>query len=99
SSKTSGEPSLTLGISAFFAIKRAIMDARRESTGEGRWLTMDLPATCERIQMACGLATESLNLQGPPPGAPRRPAADPPTPMAHAWSDPSTPRQPTEFVP
>jgi xanthine dehydrogenase/oxidase len=62
SSKSAGEPAMTLGISAFLAIKRAIMDARREATGEDRWLTMDLPATCERIQMACGLETGSLTL-------------------------------------
>jgi xanthine dehydrogenase/oxidase len=62
SSKSAGEPAMTLGISAFLAIKRAIMDARRETTGVDTWLTMDLPATCERIQMACGLETGSLTL-------------------------------------
>jgi xanthine dehydrogenase/oxidase len=61
-SKTAGEPCLTLGISAYLAIKRAIMDARRELTGKDDWLTMDLPATCQRIQMNCGVTTESLTL-------------------------------------
>jgi xanthine dehydrogenase/oxidase len=62
SSKTTGEPSMTLGITAYFAIKRAIMDARRELTGKDDWLTIDLPATCQRIQMNCGVPTESLTL-------------------------------------
>ena len=62
SSKTTGEPSMTLGITAYFAIKRAIMDARRELTGNEDWLTIDLPATCQRIQMNCGVSTESLTL-------------------------------------
>ena len=62
SSKSTGEPSMTLGITAYFAIKRAIMDARRELTGNHDWLTMDVPATCQRIQMNCGVPTESLTL-------------------------------------
>ena len=62
SSKTAGEPGLTLGLSAYFAIKRAVMDARRELTGQDDWLRMDLPATCHRIQMNCGVTTESLTL-------------------------------------
>src|SRR5262249_45215362 len=39
-SKTAGEPCLTLGISAYFAIKRAVMNARRELTGKDDWLRM-----------------------------------------------------------
>jgi xanthine dehydrogenase/oxidase len=62
SSKTAGEPGLTLGLSAYFAIKRAIMDARRDLTGRDDWLTIDLPATCQRIQTSCGVSTESLTL-------------------------------------
>jgi len=62
SSKSAGEPGMTLGITAYFAIKRAMMDARRELTGRDDWLTMDLPATCQRIQTHCGLSTESLTL-------------------------------------
>jgi xanthine dehydrogenase/oxidase len=62
SSKTPGEPAMTLGITAFFAIKRAIMDARRELTGKDDWLAMDAPATCQRIQVGCGVTTESLTL-------------------------------------
>ncbi len=62
SSKTAGEPCLTLGLSAYFAIKRAVMDARRELTGRDDWLRMDLPATCQSIQTHCGAATEALTL-------------------------------------
>ncbi len=62
SSKAAGEPAMTLGVTAYFAIKRAIMDARRELTGRDEWLTLDLPATCQRIQMNCGVTTESLTL-------------------------------------
>ena len=53
---------MTLGVTAFFAIKRAIMNARQELTGKDDWLTMDLPATCQRIQQNCGITTESLTL-------------------------------------
>ena len=60
SSKSAGEPGLTLGLSAYFAIKRAVMDARRENTGKDDWLRMDLPATCQQIQKHCGVTTESL---------------------------------------
>jgi xanthine dehydrogenase/oxidase len=62
SSKTAGEPPLTLGLSVYFAIKRAVMDARRELTGQDEWLAMDVPATCQRIQTHCGTRTESLTL-------------------------------------
>ena len=53
---------MTLGLYAYFAIKRAMMDARRELTGQDDWLAMDVPATCQRIQMNCGVTTESLGL-------------------------------------
>jgi xanthine dehydrogenase/oxidase len=62
SSKAAGEPGMTLGVTAYFAIKRAIMDARAELTGRKDWLAMDVPATCQRIQMNCGVTTESLTL-------------------------------------
>lgn len=62
SSKTAGEPGMTLGITAYFAIRRAIMDARRALTGSDDWITVDLPATCQRIQTNCGVSTESLTL-------------------------------------
>jgi xanthine dehydrogenase/oxidase len=66
SSKTAGEPGLTLGLSAYFAIKRAVMDARRELTAQNDWLRMDLPATCQRVQMNCGVTTDALTLDAAP---------------------------------
>jgi xanthine dehydrogenase/oxidase len=61
SAKTAGEPPLTLGLSAYFAIKRAIVEARRDN-GHDDWPTLDLPATCQRIQSLCGVEDRSLTL-------------------------------------
>jgi xanthine dehydrogenase/oxidase len=61
SAKTTGEPPLNLGLSAFFAIKRAIMAARRDN-GHDDWPTLDLPATCQRIQLLCAVEDGSLTL-------------------------------------
>ena len=66
SSKTAGEPGLTLGLSAYFAIKRAVMNAPREQTGQDDWLRLDLPATCQRIQLNCGVSTDALTLDAMP---------------------------------
>lgn len=52
SSKAVGEPPLFLASSVFYAIKDAIMFARRESGVEGVF-RLDSPATSERIRMAC----------------------------------------------
>lgn len=52
SSKAVGEPPLFLASSVFYAIKDAIMSARRESGVEGIF-RLDSPATSERIRMAC----------------------------------------------
>ncbi len=62
SSKSFTESSLTLGASTYIAIKQAIKEARKELTGKEEWLDMDLPMTCQRIQMLCGVSTESLTL-------------------------------------
>ena len=42
--------------------KQAIKEARKELTGKDEWLDMDLPMTCERIQMLCGVTSNSLTL-------------------------------------
>lgn len=47
-----GEPPLFLAASVFFAIKEAIVSARKDRGEEGIFL-MDSPATCERIRLAC----------------------------------------------
>lgn len=52
SSKAVGEPPLFLGTSVFFAIRDAIRSARKERGYEG-YFRFDLPATSERIRMAC----------------------------------------------
>lgn len=62
SSKSFTESSLTLGASTYIAIKQAIKEARKELTGKDEWIDMDLPLTCQRIQMLCGVSTESLKL-------------------------------------
>lgn len=59
SSKAVGEPPFFLGCSVFFAIKDAITAARG---GEGSYFEFRLPATSERIRMACNdvIASECI---------------------------------------
>ena len=52
SSKAVGEPPLFLAASVFFAVKEAVLAARREAGVEGDF-RLDAPATAERIRMAC----------------------------------------------
>jgi xanthine dehydrogenase/oxidase len=52
-SKSTSEPVLSLGNSVYFAIKNAIMDARREQTGKDEWVELPAPLSCQRIQQAC----------------------------------------------
>jgi len=52
SSKAVGEPPLLLGMSAYFAIREAIISSRRQSGLTG-YYPMDSPLTSERIRMAC----------------------------------------------
>ena len=40
---------MKLGISAYFAIKRAIMAAREDLIGDRSWQRIDVPATTEKI--------------------------------------------------
>ena len=60
SSKSFTESSLTLGASTYIAIKQAIKEARIDLTGKDEWIDMELPMTCQRIQMLCGVSTDSL---------------------------------------
>lgn len=62
SSKSFTESSLTLGASTYIAIKQAVKAARKELTGREEWLDMDLPMTCQRIQMLCGQGSDSLKV-------------------------------------
>ncbi len=61
-SKSTSEPTLSLGNSVYFAIKHAIMDARREQTGVEEWIELPAPLSCQRIQQACGVNTKMMTL-------------------------------------
>ena len=52
SSKAIGEPPFFLGCSVFFAIKDAV-SAARDGKNEGGYFEFRMPATSERIRMAC----------------------------------------------
>ncbi|KAL3701831.1 hypothetical protein R1sor_019853 [Riccia sorocarpa] len=52
SSKAVGEPPFFLAAAALFAIKDAILAARKENDLNG-WFILDTPATPERIRLAC----------------------------------------------
>ena len=61
-SKSTSEPTLSLGNSVYFAIKHAIMDARREQTGVDEWIELPVPLSCQRIQQACGVSPSMMTL-------------------------------------
>lgn len=61
SSRGIGEPPLVLSTSAFFAIKQAIMAARRDQ-GDDTWFTMPAPATVGRVQQHCRVTRGSMHL-------------------------------------
>jgi xanthine dehydrogenase/oxidase len=62
SSKSTSEPTLSLGVSAYFAIKHAVREAHRDLTGRDEWPRMDVPATCQNIQTHCGVTRQRLTL-------------------------------------
>lgn len=62
SSKSASEPCLSLGNSAYFAIKHAVLAARQDLTGDQDWFTLAVPATCQQIQRACGVSPDRLTL-------------------------------------
>jgi xanthine dehydrogenase/oxidase len=62
SSKSTSEPTLSLGVSAYFAIKHAVREAHREQTARDEWPQMDVPATCQCIQEHCGVTRDRLRL-------------------------------------
>lgn len=61
-SKSTAEPTLSLGNSVYFAIKHAIMAARQEQTGKDEWLELPTPLSCQRIQQACGVSAANMTL-------------------------------------
>ncbi|WP_406698075.1 molybdopterin cofactor-binding domain-containing protein [Singulisphaera sp. Ch08] len=62
SSKSASEPCLSLGNSAYFAIKNAIQAARRDLLGDDSWVEFGAPATCQKIQQACGVSPDRLTV-------------------------------------
>ena len=58
SSKGIGEPPLFLGSTVFFALREAVVAARRMNGkgvgGEDGVWNLDSPATCERLRLAVG---------------------------------------------
>jgi xanthine dehydrogenase/oxidase len=61
SSRGIGEPPLVLSTSAFFAIKQAIMAARRDQ-GDDTWFAMPAPATVGRVQSHCRVKRGAMHL-------------------------------------
>ena len=61
SSKSTGEPPLVLSSTVFFAIKHAILEARKDQGLTG-WFDLESPATVERIQTACAVSAAQLQL-------------------------------------
>ena len=61
-SKSTSEPTLSLGNSVYFAIKHAIMAARREQTGQDEWLELPVPLSCQRIQQACQVSPDKMTI-------------------------------------
>lgn len=59
SSKEVGEPPLVLAVTAYFAVKRAIL-ASRQDRGLDGWFYMPAPATVQRIREACLVETKDL---------------------------------------
>lgn len=61
SSRALGEPPLVLATTVYFAIKHAIMAARRDQ-GDANWIEMGTPASVGRIQSACRVERSALQL-------------------------------------
>lgn len=60
SAKEIGEPPMTLAVAAFFAIKRAVLAARRDR-GHHEWFQLESPATVQRVREACLVDTADLS--------------------------------------
>lgn len=60
-SKGVGEPGLMLATSVFFAVKHAILAARRDR-GKSNWFEMPAPATVVRVHQYCEVTPADLML-------------------------------------
>ena len=54
SSKGIGEPPLFLGSTVFFALREAVLAARKMNGKDDQGWNLDSPATCERLRLAVG---------------------------------------------
>jgi xanthine dehydrogenase/oxidase len=61
SSKEVGEPPLVLAVTAFFAVKHAVLDARRDR-GHDEWFELESPATVQRVREACLVEADDLKI-------------------------------------
>ena len=59
SSKEVGEPPLVLAITAYFALKHAVLAARQDR-GHSEWFFLEAPATVQRVREACLVEIEDL---------------------------------------
>lgn len=59
SSKEVGEPPLVLAITAYFALKHAVLEARKDR-GHPEWFFLEAPATVQRVREACLVEIEDL---------------------------------------
>ena len=61
SAKESGEPPLCLAVTVYFALKHAVLAARRDR-GHAEWFRLDVPCTVQRVREACLVDPGALNL-------------------------------------
>jgi xanthine dehydrogenase/oxidase len=61
SAKESGEPPLCLATTVYFALKHAILAARRDR-GHDEWFRLDLPCSVQRVREACLVERDDLKL-------------------------------------
>jgi xanthine dehydrogenase/oxidase len=61
SSKEVGEPPLVLAVTAYFAVKHAILAARKDR-GHDEWFFLEAPASVQRIREACLVSAEDLRI-------------------------------------
>jgi xanthine dehydrogenase/oxidase len=61
SSKEVGEPPLVLAVTAYFAVKHAVLAARKDR-GHDDWFFLEAPATVQRVREACLVSAEDLRV-------------------------------------
>jgi xanthine dehydrogenase/oxidase len=61
SSKEVGEPPLVLAVTAYFAVKHAVLAARRDR-GHDEWFFLEAPATVQRVREACLVTAADLRV-------------------------------------